>query len=68
MARDYFVQCTKPKSDDDYNWEADPLNSLARTVHEDYEIIDTGVLNDQGEPIMARKRFDPIGYVRFKER
>jgi len=57
----YFI---RRSCDDDY--EADALDSLARTVYEDYEIIDTGVIDADGNPIMARRRFDPIGFVRFK--
>lgn len=49
-------------------WEADAKDSLARTVHEDYELIDTGVIGPDGEKIMARKRIDPIGFVRFGEK
>lgn len=41
---------------------------LARTVHEDYELIDTGVLDQSGNKIMARRRIDPIGFVRFPDK
>jgi hypothetical protein len=46
--------------------EPDAEHYLARTVYEDYELIDIGILDDKGEKIMARKRMDPIGFVRFK--
>lgn len=42
----------------------DGENYLARTVYEDHELIDIGVMDRDGNPIMARKRLDPIGFVR----
>jgi len=36
------------------------------TVHEDYELIDTGVVDAAGNKIMARNRMDQIGFVRSK--
>lgn len=44
----------------------DGKNYLARTVYEDHELIDIGVMDRNGNPIMARKRLDPIGFVRWK--
>lgn len=44
----------------------DAENYLARTVHEEFELIDTGVLDDSGDKIMARRKIDPVGYIRFK--
>jgi len=52
-------------SDIDENTDAE--NYLARTVFESHELIDIGVLDHNGDPIMARERMDPIGYVRFNE-
>ena len=46
--------------------EANGLDSLARTVYEEYDLVDTGVVDAGGDPIMARKKMDPIGYMRFK--
>lgn len=44
----------------------DGENYLARTVYEDHEMIDIGVMDRNGNPIMARKRLDPVGFVRWK--
>lgn len=45
----------------------EPVNAedyLARTVHE-HELIDIGVMDAEGNKIIARRRMDSIGYVRF---
>lgn len=44
----------------------DAENYLARTVFEEVELIDIGVMDQDGNPIMARKRLDPIGFVRWR--
>ena len=46
--------------------EVDGEDYLSRTVYEDVELIDIGVMDHNGDPIMARKKMDPIGFVRFK--
>lgn len=61
--REYVTM--KPKTDLDW-WETKATDSLARLVFEDVELIDTGVMDSSGNKIMARKRPDPVGYVRFK--
>lgn len=38
----------------------------ARTVFEDFELIDTGVLDAAGNRVMARQKLDPIGFIRHK--
>lgn len=61
MAREYVVQRRAANIDENVNGE----DYLARTVHEDHELIDIGVMDAQGNRIMARRRMDPIGFVRF---
>ena len=39
---------------------------LARTVYEDRELIDIGVMDANGNPIMAMERMEPIGFVHHK--
>lgn len=46
--------------------EPDGEHYLARTVFEDFELIDTGVLDAAGNRIMARQRLDPVGFIRHK--
>ncbi|MCO5072096.1 MAG: hypothetical protein M9944_12900 [Rhizobiaceae bacterium] len=48
----------------DYEWGPDAEDYLARTVYESEELIDIGVLDSSGNKVMARKRMDPIGFVR----
>ncbi|MHA6684485.1 hypothetical protein [Mesorhizobium sp. A556] len=45
----------------------DAENYPARTVFEEVELIDIGVMDSDGNPIMARKRLDPIGFVRWND-
>lgn len=59
--RDYVTK--RVRSSDD--WDANGSDSLARTVYEEHELIDIGVMDKDGNPIMARKRMDPVGFVRF---
>lgn len=61
MAREYFI--ARRMADIDEN--VDGENYLARTVHEEYELFDTGVVDASGQRIMARRKMDPIGFVRF---
>ncbi|RUW04047.1 MAG: hypothetical protein E5X94_00620 [Mesorhizobium sp.] len=41
---------------------------LARTVYEDFELIDTGVLDSDGNPIKAHEKMDPVGFIRWGNR
>lgn len=52
----------------DWDDDRDPTQFLARTVFEDYELVDIGICDENGDPIMARKKMDPIGFVRHKSR
>lgn len=62
MKREYFIK----RRSADIDSEPDAENYLARTVYEDYELIDTGVIDANGDKIMARRKMMPIGFVRFK--
>lgn len=62
--REYVIRRTRMA---DIDACPDAEDYLARTVYEDHELIDIGVLDADGNKIMARKRMDPIGFVRFKE-
>lgn len=46
--------------------EPDAEDYLSRTVFESHELIDIGVMDNNGDPIMVRECMDQIGYVRFK--
>lgn len=61
--RDYVVR-RAAKIDE----EVDGENYLSRTVYEPEELIDIGVLDSDGNKVMARRRLDPIGFIRWKER
>ncbi|MBZ9922198.1 hypothetical protein LB579_31445 [Mesorhizobium sp. BR1-1-7] len=50
----------------DIDSEPDGENYLARTVFEDFELFDTGVLDADGNKVMARQKLDPIGFIRHK--
>lgn len=63
MRRDYVV--LRRASDIDENVDGEKY--LARTVHEDVELIDTGVKDANGDKIMARRRMDQIGFIRRAE-
>lgn len=41
---------------------------LARTVYEDFELVDTGVLDADGNPVKAHERMDPVGFIRWGSR
>ena len=65
MPREYVI--SRPRANDDYWREIDDGSiSHARTVYEDFELIDTGVMDKDGNPVMARQKMEPIGFVRFK--
>lgn len=53
----------------EYEWWEEPnLTSLAKTVYEEEELIDTGIIDEAGDKIMAKERKDRIGFVRFPEK
>jgi hypothetical protein len=61
--RDYIIR-RMANIDENVNGE----DYLGRTVYEEHELIDIGIVDQNGDKIMARKRMDPIGFVRFPER
>lgn len=63
MARDYIIRRHRSA---DIDCNPDGENYLARTVYEDEETIDIGLMDSEGNKILARRRMDPIGFVRFK--
>lgn len=65
MAERSYVTVRRNRSAD-IDSEPDGEDYLARTVFEDHELIDIGVVDRNGDPIMARKRTDPIGFIRWK--
>ena len=52
----------------DIDEEVDAEDYLAREVHETVELVDIGLRDAFGNKIMARKRMDAIGFVRFREK
>lgn len=62
MTREYV----RIRSADIYS-EPDAENYLARTVHETHELIDIGILDEDGNKIMARQKMDAIGFIRWRE-
>lgn len=60
-----YVICRPRSADIDANVDAE--NYLARTVHEDHELIDIGLLDSEGNKVMAKKKMDQIGFVRWKD-
>jgi len=48
----------------DIDANPDGENYLGRTVYEDYELVDTGVLDANGNKVMARQKPDPVGFIR----
>lgn len=63
MPREYFIK----RRSADIDGEPDGEHYLAKTVYEEYELIDTGVVDQNGDKIMARRKMQPIGFVRFKD-
>ncbi|TIR87359.1 MAG: hypothetical protein E5X05_01290 [Mesorhizobium sp.] len=61
MRRDYII---RRAADIDENVDAE--NYLARTVYEPEELIDIGILDADGNKVMARQRMDPIGFIRWR--
>lgn len=62
----YYV--TPGKGNDDYFWDAYGPDMLARTVIEEEELFDVGLVDQHGNKIMAKKRKDSIGYYPLRER
>ena len=51
----------------DYEWYDTPnLESTSRHVIETEEVIDTGIIDEDGNKIMAKERKEPIGFIRFR--
>lgn len=46
----------------------DAENYLARTVFESHELVDIGILDEDGNKIMAHEMMDQIGFIRWQER
>jgi hypothetical protein len=63
MAREYFTR--RPMAERDW-WDANASDSLARVVIETEEVFDTGVLDENGNKVMAKEKKEPIGFIRFK--
>lgn len=63
--REYVIGKRKPYGGD-IDGEVDAENYLSRTVFEDHELIDIGIKDKNGDPIMAMQKRDPVGFVRFK--
>jgi len=60
MRREY-VSVRAAKIDE----EVDGEQYLSRTVYEPEELIDIGILDSDGNKVMARRRLDQIGFVRW---
>lgn len=63
MSRDYVI-VRSAKIDE----EVDAENYLSRTVYEPEELVDIGVLDSDGNKVMARRKMDPIGFVRWRDK
>lgn len=68
MTRTYVIgKRNKIRSSEWWLDDADAKDSLARTVFEDHELIDIGITDKNGDPIMARQKRDSVGFVRFRD-
>jgi hypothetical protein len=61
--REYVI---RPRSAD-VTTEPDGENYLSRTVFETEELVEIGVRDADGNKIMARRKMDPIGFIRHRE-
>lgn len=66
MAREYFkgpgpIKIKAPRADYEW-WDYPNTDSLAKTVYETDEVYDTGMLDENGNKIMAREKKQPIGF------
>jgi len=59
MAREYFRK--RPTGDYEW-WDYPNTDSLAKTVYETDEVYDTGMLDENGNKIMAREKKNRIGF------
>ena len=64
MARSYVI--ASPSRAAGYDGYIDGEEYLARTVFEDREMIDIGVLDKDGNKIMAYQKPEPIGFIRWR--
>ena len=64
MRRDYVTRRRSASIDE----EPDAENYLARTVYDPEELIDIGILDADGNKVMARLKIDPIGFIRWGDR
>lgn len=60
-----YISAKQIKQCDDY-WVEPAPESLGRTVYEERNMIDIGVLDHNGDPIMAYEQMDQIGFIRNK--
>ena len=66
--RKEYVKITRNSLSDHWAEVDEARVSQTRTVIEDYELIDIGVLDKDGEPIYARKKMNPIGFVHYPDK
>jgi hypothetical protein len=59
--REYLVK--KPARSDYEWWDIPNTESLAKVVYENDELYDTGMLDANGNKIMAREKKNPMGFV-----
>lgn len=62
MRREYVIRSAR------IDEEIDGENYLARTVYEPEELFDIGILDSDGNKVMARRRLDPIGFIRWADK
>lgn len=63
MPREYVT--LRPRSAD-IDGNVNGEDYLARTVHEDHDLVDIGIVDKDGKPVMARQKMHPIGFVRWR--
>lgn len=64
MARAYVTLRRIQSADIDENTDGESY--LARTVYEDHELIDIGIMDKNGDPIMAHRKPDAVGFIRWR--
>ena len=68
MAKRYIIGRLRKVRMADPDGEPDAENYLATTVYDNSgEMIETGILDAQGNPIMARYVMERIGFVHYSE-
>lgn len=60
--REYVILRRMADIDENVNGE----EYLARTVYEDRELVDIGLLDADGNAIMVHKKMDQVGFIRQK--